>query len=83
MKKPDTSTGNYEMVVSFFKSSLEHLAQQEPINFGIVTKTPRSKMTHSLFTTDVYSFDYGSNSLEHQMFSNEENNSYFNNKFSN
>ena len=83
MKKPDTSTGNYEMAVSFFKSSLEHLAQQEPINFGIVTKTPRSKMTYSLFTTDVYTFDYDSNRLEHQLFSNEENNSYFNNKFSN
>jgi len=42
MKSASTSTGNYELVVSFFKSSTEHLAQQEPVNFGVVTKMPKT-----------------------------------------
>lgn len=83
MKKPSTSTGNYDLVVSFFKSSMEHLVQQEPVNFGVVTKTSKTKMSKTLFTTDVFSFEYDSNRIVHQLFSNEENIAYFSNKFDN
>lgn len=81
MKSASTSTGNYDLVVSFFKSSAEHLAQQEPVNFGVVTKMPKSKMSSTLFTSDMYSFEYDSNRISHSLFSNEENVSYFSNKF--
>ena len=81
MKNASTSTGDYEVVVSFFKSSAEHLAQQEPVNFGVVTKMPKSRMSDTLFTSDMYSFDYDSNQVSHSLFSNEENISYFSNKF--
>lgn len=81
MKKTATSTGDYSIVVSFFKTSAEHMAQQEPVNFGVVTKTSKMQMTRSLFNTDMFSFDYDSNQISQHLFSDQENVSYFGNRF--
>ncbi len=49
------------MVVSFFKTSAEHMAQQEPVNFGVVTKHPKSKFLPSIFAQEMFGFEYDSN----------------------
>lgn len=80
-KNTATNTGQFEMVVSFFKTSAEHMAQQEPVNFGVVTKHPKSKFLPSIFAQEMFGFEYDSNRFTNQPFSSEENAAYFSNKF--
>lgn len=80
-KSSSSASGQSEMIVSFFKTSIEHMAQQEPINFGVVTKVPKSKFLPTMFSQVVSSFDYDSNKFSEDSFGDDVNASYLTNKF--
>ena len=81
IKNSSSNTGQFEIIVSFFKTSTEHMAQQEPVNFGVVTKHPKSAFTSTLFTQDMMAFEYESNEFKNMPFAEDENIAYFSNKF--
>lgn len=81
LKDSNSCPGSFAIVVSFFKSSAEHVAQQDPVNFGVVTKLPKSKMIPTLFHQDMSTFEYDSNQFGNTPFAEDENSVYFNNKF--
>lgn len=80
-KSSSSNTGQFEMIVSFFKTSTEHMAQSEPINFGVVTKVSKSKFLPSIFSQDVHSFDYDTNEFIENYYGDTANASYLTNKF--
>lgn len=81
LKDSSSNTGESELIVSFFKTSSEHMAQSEPINFGVVTKVPRSHFLPSLFSEDRYSYDFDSNAIDETVFDDTVNSGYLSNKY--
>lgn len=81
LKDSNSCPGSFAMMVSFFKSSSEHVVQQDPVNFGVVTKLPRSELIPTFFQQDMSTFEYNSNQFGNSPFSEDENLVYFNNKF--
>lgn len=60
----NTATGNYSLLLSFFKSNIEGLAQPEPVDIRSVTKYSTVNTLESLFNYEMTDYSYANNVFE-------------------